>query len=103
METLPWDKLTASKISARYDCAVYREGVPMSDDEETVSRRDLFSGWARGLRDGLAEWVLPEVEREVERIRDAFVAPDSPIETEHPWRDLLEPRDGDEDPETAEA
>jgi hypothetical protein len=30
-------------------------------DEETVSRRELFTGWARGLRDGLAEWVLPEV------------------------------------------
>lgn len=73
----------------------------MRHDEETVSRRDLFSGWARSLRDGLAEWVLPEVEREVERIRETFEASGHPIETEHPWRDLLEP--GDDDAETAEA
>ena len=65
----------------------------MSDDEETVSRRDLFSGWVRGLREGLAEWVLPEVEREVDRIRGAFETPGHPIEPVHPWRDLLEPRD----------
>jgi hypothetical protein len=65
----------------------------MSDDEETVSRRDLFGGWARSLRDGLAEWVLPEVEREVERLKEAFEAPAYPIEPVHPWRDLLEPRE----------
>jgi hypothetical protein len=68
----------------------------MSDDEETVSRRDLFTGWARGLRDGLAEWVLPEVERQVDRVRDAFEVPGNPIEPDHPWRDILEPRDGDD-------
>ena len=71
----------------------------MSDDEETVSRRQLFTGWARGLRDGLAEWVLPEVEREVDRIRDAFQAPGGPVEIDHPWRELLEPRDDEDDAE----
>jgi hypothetical protein len=64
----------------------------MGDDEEEVSRRELFTGWARGLRDGLAEWVLPEIEREARRLRDAFEAPEfGGVETEHPWRELLEP------------
>jgi hypothetical protein len=67
------------------------------DDDEVVSRRDLFTGWARGLRDGLAEWVLPEIEREAERIREAFEAPESGgVEAVHPWRDLLEPREPEE-------
>jgi hypothetical protein len=68
-------------------------------DEEAVSRRDLFTGWARGLRDGLAEWVLPELEREAERLREAFEATElggtAGVETVHPWRDLLEPREDD--------
>jgi hypothetical protein len=68
------------------------------DDDEVVSRRDLFTGWARGLRDGLAEWVLPEIEREAERLRETFEAPEpGGVEPVHPWRDLLEPRD--EEPE----
>jgi len=66
----------------------------MGDDEE-VSRRELFTGWARGLRDGLAEWVLPEIEREAQRLREAFQAPEfggtGGVEPVHPWRDLLEP------------
>jgi hypothetical protein len=68
-------------------------------DDETVSRRELFSGWARGLRDGLAEWVLPEVEQQVERIRETFNATEvdgtAAVESVHPWRDLLEPRTED--------
>lgn len=65
------------------------------DDDEVVSRRDLFTGWARGLRDGLAEWVLPEIEREAQRLRDTFEAPElgTGVETVHPWRDLLEPQE----------
>jgi hypothetical protein len=66
----------------------------MGDDEE-VSRRELFTGWARGLRDGLAEWVLPEIEREAQRLREAFEAPElggtGGVEAVHPWRELLEP------------
>jgi hypothetical protein len=70
----------------------------MSDDEvEEVSRRELFTGWARGLRDGLAEWVLPEIEREAQRLREAFEAPESGstggVQPDHPWRELLEPED----------
>lgn len=77
----------------------------MSDDE-TVSRRQLFSGWARGLRDGFAEWVLPELEREAERLKDAFESTglgEGPgVEAVHPWRDLLEPREWPESPESPE-
>jgi hypothetical protein len=66
----------------------------MSEDE-TVSRRQFFSGWARELAEGLSEWVLPELEREAERLRGAFAGPDGEpppeVETVHPWRDLLEP------------
>jgi hypothetical protein len=65
----------------------------MGDDEE-VSRRELFTGWARGLRDGLAEWVLPEIEREAQRLREAFETPEpGGVEPAHPWRDLLEPEE----------
>ncbi|HYW25924.1 MAG TPA: hypothetical protein VE953_17255 [Terriglobales bacterium] len=70
-------------------------------DEETVSRRELFTGWARGLRDGLAEWVLPELEQQAARLREAFEAPEfgggAGVETPHPWRDLLEPQAEEED------
>jgi hypothetical protein len=73
------------------------------DDEEEVSRRELFTGWARGLRDGLAEWVLPELEQQVGRLREAFEAPEgggsSGVETVHPWRDLLEPKDEEDEAE----
>jgi len=94
------DKLTVSKITATFARAVYCGVGPGMSDDETVSRRQLFSGWARGLRDGLAEWVLPELEREAERLREAFdatgVTEDSPaVESVHPWRDLLEPREDD--------
>ena len=68
-------------------------------DEEAVSRRELFTGWARGLRDGLAEWVLPELEQQAERLRETFDAMEpggtAGVETVHPWRDLLEPREED--------
>jgi len=71
----------------------------MGEDEE-VSRRELFTGWARGLRDGLAEWVLPEIEREAQRLREAFQAPEfggtDGVQPDHPWRDLLEPRESEE-------
>jgi hypothetical protein len=70
----------------------------MSDDE-IVSRRQLFTGWARSLRDGLGEWVLPELEREAERLRDAFdtaeLGGSAAVQSVHPWRDLLEPQAGD--------
>ena len=65
-------------------------------EDETVSRRELFTGWARGLVEGLAEFVVPELERESERLREALGAIDADFaaggETEHPWRELLEPR-----------
>ncbi len=71
----------------------------MSEDE-TVSRRELFSGWARGLVEGLAEIVLPELERESERLREAFSAVDSDldagVDTANSWRELVEP--GSEEP-----
>ena len=69
------------------------------DDEEAVSRRELFTGWARGLRDGLAEWVLPELEQQVGRLREAFEAPEFAADAEHPWRDLLEPKDEEDEAE----
>lgn len=72
----------------------------MSEDE-TVSRRQLFTGWARGLRDGLAEWVLPELEREAERLKEVFdtaeLGGDAAVQSVHPWRDLLEPRADDDE------
>jgi len=73
----------------------------MSEDDEGVSRRDLFGGWARGLADGLAEWVLPQLELQrtaheelVARMRD-IMDPDEPADdggedVVHPWRDLLQ-------------
>jgi hypothetical protein len=70
--------------------------LPMSEeDEESISRRQLFTGWARGLTEGISEWVLPEIERETERIRDAFSDVEYQVDAVHPWRDLLEPRPGD--------
>ncbi len=69
--------------------------LSMSEDE-IVSRRELFTGWARGLVEGLAELVVPELEREGERLREALGAIDVDIaaglETAHPWRELLDPR-----------
>ena len=68
-------------------------------DEDLVSRRQLFTGWARGLAEGLNELVLPLVEGEVQRLRQAFDGTGDgdapPVETVHPWRDLLEPRADD--------
>ncbi len=72
----------------------------MSEDE-AVSRRELFTGWARGLTDGLAELVIPRLERQREahvelarRIEEALdpLQPAAPSEEpSHPWRDVLMP------------
>lgn len=64
-------------------------------DEEGVSRRGFFSAWAREIAEGLAEFVLPELEREAERLRGVFEQPPA-VETVHPWRDLLQPADDEE-------
>lgn len=71
----------------------------MSEDE-AISRRELFSGWARGLADGVAQWVVPHLERRLagqqdllRQLQDSLDLPDLPGEDEyvHPWRDLLQP------------
>ena len=72
------------------------------DEDEVVSRRELFSGWARSLAEGVAEWVVPMVERRLEaglagrpdlvqQLHETFGT--SPEEPAHPWRDLLMPPD----------
>jgi hypothetical protein len=78
--------------------------VAMSDDE-LVSRRDLFSGWAKSLAEGIAELVVPAVERRLEQglagnqdlVRQLHETLGTQGDEEpHPWRDLLmpqEPRD----------
>ena len=83
------------------------------DEPEAVSRRGLFGGWARGLADGLAEWVLPQLELQrtaheelVARMRGVMDRdePGEPADADgegavHPWRDLLQtPEEGDEAP-----
>lgn len=77
---------------------MYRGGAV---DDEVVSRRELFRGWARGLTDGIAQFVVPMVEQRlaghqdlVQQLRDTLDAGgEEPV---HPWRDLLMP------PETRE-
>jgi hypothetical protein len=71
------------------------------DEEEVVSRRQLFGGWAKGLRDGLAEWVLPaletqqaaheEVARRLQDLLDTASPAPAGDEVVHPWRDVLMP------------
>jgi hypothetical protein len=69
-------------------------------DDEAISRRELFSAWARGLADGVAQWVVPYVEQRLagqedlmRQLRDSLDgAPPVGEEYVHPWRDLLEPR-----------
>lgn len=69
----------------------------MSEDE-AISRRELFSGWARGLADGVARWVLPHVEQRLSgqqdlmrQLRDSLDLAPGAEEYVHPWRDLLRP------------
>ncbi len=74
------------------------------DEDELVSRRDLFSGWARSLAEGVAEWVVPMVERRLEaglagspdlarQLHETFGTGEEPV---HPWRDLLMPPEKDD-------
>ena len=69
----------------------------MSEDE-AISRRELFSGWARGLGDSLARWVLPHIEQRLagqqdlmRQLRDSLDLGPGTEEYVHPWRDLLQP------------